>query len=51
MITWEQAIDKYKVTKLWLLILAFRTNKNICDADNYTVSERFFKPKDSVIIL
>ena len=39
MITWELAKDLYGISEFFLLDLAIRTNKNICDANKMFVKD------------
>ena len=44
MITWELAIDRYKLSKFYLERLAITTNKNLCDADKRLVKDVWYNP-------
>jgi len=42
-ITWELAIDRYKVTEYWLEHLSFISNDKICNSKSRLVNERLFR--------
>ena len=46
MITWELAMDRYKVTRFYLEMLAIMTNPKICDASKCLVKDVWGKTKE-----